>query len=237
MPGLELSLDKSAEPSKRANKRRTRRGCRAGRLKKRHSDVVITTRIPQTSTVKRKVCTQNVIHLGGERYTSFPTNCFIEPALINHTRSVQLDVQCLNVRSVKTKALSVADMVISRYIDILALTEAWLGSAIDDHVIHELVLRGYEFHALSRSGGKRGGCVAVLHKSGLKLKKVSPRGHFTHFEQADYHVMIHGVTFRLCIIYRPPPSMVWSTPYFSISGQRIWTLSCWIVTTLLLLAI
>ena len=53
---------------------------------------------------------------------------------------------------------------------------------------------------------KRGGGVAVLHKSGLKLKKVSPRGHVTHFEHADYHVMIHGVTFRLCIIYRPPPS-------------------------------
>ena len=206
MPGLELSLDNSAEPSTRANKRRTRRGCRAGRLKKRHIDVVITTRIPQTSTVKRKVCTQNVIQLGGERYTSSSTNCFIEPALINHTRSVQLDVQCLNVRSVKNKALSVADMVISRDIDILALTETWLGSAIDDHVIHELVPRGYEFHAVSRSGGKRGGGVAVLHKSGLKLKKVSPRGHFTHFEHADYHVMIHGVTFRLCIIYRPPPS-------------------------------
>ena len=92
MPGLELSLDNSAEPSTRANKRRTRRGCRAGRLKKRHIDVVITTRIPQTSTVKRKVCTQSVIQLGGERYTSSSTNCFIEPALINHTRSVQLDV-------------------------------------------------------------------------------------------------------------------------------------------------
>ena len=147
-----------------------------------------------------------MIQLGGERYTSSSTNCFIEPALINHTRSVQLDVPCLNVRSVKNKALSVADMVISRDIDILALTETWLGSAIDDHVIHELVPRGYEFHAVSRSGGKRGGGVAVLHKSGLKLKKVSPRGHFTHFEHADYHVMIHGVTFRLCIIYRPPPS-------------------------------
>ena len=179
MPGLELSLDNSAEPSKRANKRHTRRGCRAGRLKKRHIDVVITTRIPQTSTVKRKVCTQNVIQLGGERHTS---NCFIEHALINHTRSVQLDVQCLNVRSVKNKALSVADMVISRDIDILALTETLLGSAIDDHVIHGLVPRGYEFHAVSRSGRKRGGGVAVLHKSGLKLKKVSPRGHFTHFE-------------------------------------------------------
>ena len=59
---------------------------------------------------------------------------------------------------------------------------------------------------MSRSGGKRGGGVAVLHKSGLKLKKVSTRGHLTHFEHADYHVMIHGVTFRLCIIYRHPPS-------------------------------
>ena len=136
MPGLELSLDNSAEPSKRANKRRTRRGCRAGRLKKRHIDVVITTRIPQTSTVKRNICTRNVIQLGCERYPSSSTNCFIEPALINHTRGVQLDVQCLNVRSVKNKALSVADMVISRDIDILALTETWLGSAIDDHVIH-----------------------------------------------------------------------------------------------------
>ena len=167
---------------------------------------MITTRIPQTSIVKRNICTRNVIQLGCERYPSSSTNCFIEPALINHTRGVQLDVQCLNVRSVKNKALSVADMVISRDIDILALTETWLGSAIDDHVIHELVPCGYEFHAVSRSGGKRGGGVAVLHKSGLKLKKVSPRGHFTHFEHADYHVMIHGVTFRLSIIYRPPPS-------------------------------
>ena len=111
---------------------------------------MITTRIPQTSTVKRNICTRNVIQLGGERYTSSSTNCFIEPALINHTRGVKLDVQCLNVRSVKNKALSVADMVISRDIDILALTETWLGSAIDDHVIHELVPRGYEFHAVSR---------------------------------------------------------------------------------------
>ena len=206
MPGLELSLDNSAEPSKCANKRRTRRGCRAGRLKKRHIDVVITTRITHTSTVKRNICTQNVIQLGGKRYTLSSTNCFIEPDLINHTRSVQLDVQCLNVRSIKNKALSVADMVISQDIDILPLTETWLGSSIDDHVIHELVPTGYELHTVSRSGGNRGGGVAVLHKSGLKLKKVSPHGHFTHFEHADYHVMIHCVTFRLCIIYRPTPS-------------------------------
>ena len=201
---------------------------------------MITTRIPKTSTVKRKVCTQNVIQLGGERYTSSSTNCFIEPALINHTRSVQLNVQCLIVRSVKNKTLSVADMVISRYIDILALTEIWPGNAIDDHVIHELVPRGYEFHAVSRSGGKRGGGVGLLHKSGMKLKKVSPPGHFTHFEHADYHVMIHGVTVRLCIIYRPPPSKrngLINTVFFDQWSAYLDTAMLDIVTTLLLLAI
>ena len=47
-----------------------------------------------------------------------------------------LNVHCINVRSVKNKATSVSDLVISRDIDILGLTEAWLGSAIDGHVIN-----------------------------------------------------------------------------------------------------
>ncbi|KAI0217228.1 Deuterosome assembly protein 1 [Lamellibrachia satsuma] len=67
-------------------------------------------------------------------------------------------------------------VVISRDIDILALTETWLDSVIDDHVISELVPRGYGFHAVSRPGGQRGGEVAVLYKSGLTLKTTSTRG-------------------------------------------------------------
>ncbi|KAI0220471.1 hypothetical protein LSAT2_028029, partial [Lamellibrachia satsuma] len=60
--------------------------------------------------------------------------------------------------------LSVADVVVSRDIDILALTETWLGSVIDDHVVSALVPRGYGFHAVSQLGGKRGSGVAVLYK-------------------------------------------------------------------------
>ena len=77
--------------------------------------------------------------------------------------------------------LSVADVVISRDVDILALTE-WLDSVTDDHEVSALVPRGYGFHAVSRLGGKRGGGVAGLYKLGLTLKTTSTRGSYSHFE-------------------------------------------------------
>ena len=58
-----------------------------------------------------------------------------QTADIGRPRSIQLEVHYINMRSVKNKTLSVADVVISRDIDILPLTETWLGGVIDDHVI------------------------------------------------------------------------------------------------------
>ena len=118
----------------------------------------------------------------------------------------KLNVHCFNVRSVKNKAVSVSDLVISRDIDILALTETWLGSAIDCHVISTLVPCEYEFHSVSRPHGTRGGGVAVLYKSGLTVKAIPMRDNYTNFEHSDYYVTIRSVTFRLCVVYRPPPS-------------------------------
>ena len=123
------------------------------------------------------------------------------PTLVNVAK---LNVHCINVRSVKNKAISVSDLVISRDIDILALTETWLGSAIDGHVISTLVPCGYEFHSVSRPHGTRGG-VAVLYKSGLTVKPIPMRDNYTNFEHSDYYVTIRAVTFRLCVVYRPPP--------------------------------
>ena len=56
---------------------------------------------------------------------------------------------------------SVADLPISHNIDILALTETWLGSDIDKHVVSQLVTIGYNFHAVSRCKEKRGGGVVM----------------------------------------------------------------------------
>ena len=102
--------------------------------------------------------------------------------------------------------LSVADVVISRDIDILALTEMWLGSIINDHIISMLVPRGNRFHAVSQPGRKCGSGVIVLYKSGLTLKAMSTRGSHSHLEYNDYYIATHGVTFRLCVMYRPPSS-------------------------------
>ena len=60
--------------------------------------------------------------------------------------------------------------MVSLDIDILGLTETWLGSTIDGHVISILVPSGYEFHSVSRPHGTRGGGVAVLYKSGLTAR-------------------------------------------------------------------
>ena len=46
---------------------------------------------------------------------------------------------CANVQSFKNKALSVADCVVTQGIDILALTERWIGTEAGPFVISECV--------------------------------------------------------------------------------------------------
>ena len=63
------------------------------------------------------VCHRNLIAIKPER------ECF--------KSAKQLTLFSLNSRSVKNKALSIADLVISRNIDILAMAETWLDIFID----------------------------------------------------------------------------------------------------------
>ena len=76
---------------------------------------------------------------------------------------------------------------------------------MDNHVIAQLNPDVYKFHTMSRPDQKRGGGVAVIYKFGLKVETVSNRNKFTHFEHG-YYVTARGVTFRLGVVYRPPPS-------------------------------
>ncbi|XP_060066367.1 uncharacterized protein LOC132546660 [Ylistrum balloti] len=70
---------------------------------------------------------------------------------------VLLNLVSLNCRSVKNKSLSISDIITSRDIDILAITEAWLGSAVDDQILAELIPTGYDILHNARQG-RRGGC-------------------------------------------------------------------------------
>ena len=46
----------------------------------------------------------------------------------------------------------------------------------------------------------------MLYKSGLRVKPITLRDNYTNFEHSDYYVTIRSVTFRLCVVYRPPLS-------------------------------
>ena len=83
-------------------------------------------------------------------------------------RDIPLTICCHNARLVKNKALSVTDFVISRDIDVLALSDTWLGTNTDNQVIKELGPSGYIQHisrpSEKRSGGGRTLLGAVLYK-------------------------------------------------------------------------
>ena len=95
----------------------------------------------------------------------------------------------------------------SRNIDILTLTETWLGTSIDAQVLSELVPHGYEILRVA-SPDKHCGGVAVLSRDGLVLNIIQSTnvGIFTQFERMELSVKAGKTQMRLCIIYRPPRS-------------------------------
>jgi len=71
--------------------------------------------------------------------------------LSSEQREIQpLRLYSLNCRSVKNKALSICDHIISNNIDIMALTETWLGTDVDNIVPGDLIPDGYDFYHVPR---------------------------------------------------------------------------------------
>ena len=119
-----------------------------------------------------------------------------------------LKVGHLNPRSVKNKALSVQDFIVSQDLDILGLTETWLGTAVDRACLAELIPPGFDIKHVPRQDGRSGGGVAVIHKSTISLTVLqSSRDKvFSQFEYMDCQLSLASQTLRLAVVYRPPPS-------------------------------
>ncbi|CAG2196903.1 unnamed protein product [Mytilus edulis] len=80
-----------------------------------------------------------------------------------------LSLFSLNCRSVKNKTVSLCDFIQSNNVDLLALSETWLGTTIDKLVTSELIPDGYDIHQVSRKD-QRGGGLAVVYKTYLDVK-------------------------------------------------------------------
>ncbi len=177
----------------------TQRDCRGGARKQRTIDSVIGHRPPKD---RLYTCCNNNNLIGCQLST------FVG---VGRPCVAKLNVHCINVRSVKNKTVSVSDLVISRDVDMLALTETWLGRSCDKYI-------RYEFHSVSRQHGTCGGGVAVLYKSVLTVKPIPMRDNYTNFEHSD--VSHSGCA--LCIVHRHRSETVSLTPFSLTSGLRFY---------------
>lgn len=90
----------------------------------------------------------------------------------------KLFTSCLiNARSVCNKTLIIKDLVVDYNIDLLGITETWLGTEGNDVIIGELCPTGYRFAHTPRPLG-RGGGVGLLFKSSISEASKSQQ-HFT----------------------------------------------------------
>ena len=116
---------------------------------------------------------------------------------------VQIDFCLLNTRSINNNALSIKDYAVDSGLDILAMTETWLGE--NDHCsVGEICPTGYSFYHIPRKNSLGGG-VGLLMAKRIQAKKQS-QFKFKSFEYVDIIAKCSGGCTRIVTIYRPPPS-------------------------------
>lgn len=81
--------------------------------------------------------------------------------------------------------MSVCDFLTSNNVDILALTETWLGSSIDKSVIAEITPNSYDLQHISRNDRK-----AVIFNKNLDVKPARTHSHILNFWNAIYRQRI-----------------------------------------------
>ena len=115
---------------------------------------------------------------------------------------VNINMALFNIRSIQNKCSSVCDLIRDEKIDILFLTEAWLGSdgAI---ILAPACPPNYNFLHSAREG-KKGGGLAIIFSDVFKFKPVS-FGDFTSFEYQATSLDNQSSVISINI-YRPPKS-------------------------------
>jgi hypothetical protein len=118
---------------------------------------------------------------------------------------------CLNVchwnaQSIRNKTTTCSELIIDHNVDLMFLTETWLGADSDQVVIGELTLPGFNFINLprptSKHGGHHGG-IGILHRCSVKLQTQPSDFVAESFEHAIIFDNVRKIHF--VVIYRPLP--------------------------------
>ena len=108
-----------------------------------------------------------------------------------------------NARLLKTKVLSLCDLMLSRRLDLLSVTEWWLTSNDYHCRPHGFTWRLRCLSLAKIHSQRRWTCV--IARKGLHVSR-NEGCIFSSFEHSDLTITSGDKVFRLLTVYRPPPS-------------------------------
>ena len=123
------------------------------------------------------------------------------------TKNTGIHFGLINARSVKNKTTAISNYITDNDLDIIAVTETWLGSDGRDCVVEgNMCPSGFKLVHVPRSH-MRGGGVALIYKENLNIVQ-TPCKTYVSFELIEVKISpSHGKCFTISVIYRPPPSL------------------------------
>ena len=214
----------------------TERGKRAGKHKQRIINTVVNISFDSFHRSQTEAHPNHLISLNPHDSSNISseqhpisTICGNRPEVVtsangvNKTNLVNVDIQqkakppkklsfgYMNARSVKNKASEINDFIVDNNLDICSLSETWLQSGSQhDVACGELIPACFAMKHVPRTTA-RGGGVAVVFKSSIKVKKEKVK-QFSSFEVIELLLNTRNDSLRLCVIYRPPPGGKCSKP-------------------------
>ena len=132
-----------------------------------------------------------------------PSTCLSRDSTFDAKKKTEINIGLWNAWSVCNKAEDACAMIEDRDLDIVCITETWLHEEGDDSIKSDLKPTGYEM--LDSPRGKRGGGIALLYRSHLKIRSLKVRS-FVMFENMEFTFTCGKQTIRLILVYRPGPS-------------------------------
>ena len=140
-------------------RRPTRRGTKAGTRRFKPIIRVASRRCQEVSHVGKQTGVNNLIQLTS-RATGDGTST------VRSLRDLRAKFALINARSIRNKALLVRDYIDEHELDVVAMTETWLGDD-DPSVVSELCRDDFRFAHQLRDDARRGGGVGVLIRKTL----------------------------------------------------------------------
>ena len=87
-----------------------------------------------------------------------------------HNGVSPLECAYINTRSCRNKTTSINEFITNNDLDLLIITETWLGTSIDYVIFSQLLPVGYELIHRPRTTGQRGGGASLVYGSNISVK-------------------------------------------------------------------